>query len=297
MNDSIPGAGNPPQRLRRAFGEACGIVAAWTGRLLSPTHETARGLALLPGIGGGRLIAAAGMATGVLLVLMLVIERPLMGWVWSLRFSVGVVFEQTKFLGKANWMLAGSVGICLALIAVSLLVSRRRRKVALVHAATMAMYVFGALALAGGTTALLKPLFGRERPNLNNMYDPLLFSPGSLDAYHQAMPSGDATNIAALAMALSLLFPRFWPILAAVAVWIAVGRVMVFSHFPSDVIVGCAIGAFGALLLARWSAQRKLVFAASPDGSLRLRGTRVLEDLWRRRAPGRADSRKAGPAR
>ena len=284
-------------RLLCAIRDLYGIVGAWIARLFSPPHPSAANLPLLSGELCRWIVAATVIAIGVLAILILVIERPLMGWVWSLRFSVGVVFEQTKFLGKANWMLVGSVGICLALITVSLVVSRRRRKVALVHAATMAMYVFGALALAGGTTALLKPLFGRERPNLNNMYDPLLFSPGSLDAYHQAMPSGDATNIAALAMALSLLFPRFWPILAAVAVWIAVGRVMVFSHCPSDVIVGCAIGAFGALLLARWSAQRKLVFAASPDGSLRLRGTRALEDLWRRRAPGRADSRKAGPAR
>ena len=55
------------------------------------------------------------------------------------------------------------------------------------------------------------------------------------------------------------------------AVLIALSRVIVTAHHPSDVIAGAIVGSIGALLVRNWFAVRRLGFAVAPDGAVQAR--------------------------
>ena len=50
---------------------------------------------------------------------------------------------------------------------------------------------------------------------------------------------------------------------------IAVSRVVLTAHHPSDVLAGAVFGAVGALLVRDWFAARRLAFVLGPDGAIR----------------------------
>jgi len=45
--------------------------------------------------------------------------------------------------------------------------------------------------------------------------------------------------------------------------------VIIAAHYPSDVIAGAAVGAFGAVLVREWFAARRLGFTVGSDGQVR----------------------------
>ena len=53
------------------------------------------------------------------------------------------------------------------------------------------------------------------------------------------------------------------------AVAIALSRVVLTAHFPSDVMVGAVVGVVGVLLVRDWFATRGLAFVLGADGTVR----------------------------
>ena len=106
-----------------------------------------------------------------------------------------------------------------------------------------------AVAMVCGET--LKWLLGRYRPEM-------LFAQGlygfsflaDKDAQH-SFPSGHTLRIFSAMTALSLLWPRARGWLLGLAVLVAVSRVLVTRHYPSDVLAGACIGIFSALWVWR----------------------------------------------
>ena len=49
---------------------------------------------------------------------------------------------------------------------------------------------------------------------------------------------------------------------------IAISRVVVTAHHPSDVIAGALVGGIGALLVRNWYAARRLGFAVAAGGTV-----------------------------
>ena len=70
-------------------------------------------------------------------------------------------------------------------------------------------------------------------------------------------------------MALGALWPRARPVLWTYAVVIALSRVVLTAHFPSDVLAGAVVGVVGALLVRDWFAARGLAFLIGSDGIVR----------------------------
>ena len=70
-------------------------------------------------------------------------------------------------------------------------------------------------------------------------------------------------------MAIGALWPRARPFLWTYAVVIAVSRVVLTAHFPSDVMVGAVVGVVGVLLVRDWFAARGLAFVLGADGMVR----------------------------
>jgi undecaprenyl-diphosphatase len=88
------------------------------------------------------------------------------------------------------------------------------------------------------TVALLKRAVGRPRPPLADpSLHPLVALPNS-----SSFPSGHAAAAFAFAVALSLLAPRLRWLYLAVATLVAVSRVWLGVHYPSDVLAGALVG-------------------------------------------------------
>ena len=99
-------------------------------------------------------------------------------------------------------------------------------------------YVFCSVCAAIATTGVLKFLIGRPRPYVNEtVFQTLTFA----DKFN-SMPSGHtAVSFAGLVM-IGMLFPRIKWLTWTTAIIIALSRVYVGKHWPSDVIFGAFIG-------------------------------------------------------
>ncbi|GGK66649.1 glycerophosphatase [Nocardia camponoti] len=110
----------------------------------------------------------------------------------------------------------------------------------------------GTIALAGSSFAVnlvLKTLIPRRRPpaELMPLRRRLVEYPSS-----SSFPSGHAANAAAFATAVALESPRTALAVAPVAAAVAYSRIHTGAHWPSDVLVGAAVGTGIALTTRRW---------------------------------------------
>lgn len=116
--------------------------------------------------------------------------------------------------------------------------------------------VRGLLAVVGASTlanGVLKPMLPRDRPpavdvpSLRRLLEPPVSS---------SFPSGHSASAAAFATGVALESPLAGAVVAPLAAAVAYSRVHVGVHWPSDVVVGSALGAAVALSTRRWWAVR-----------------------------------------
>ena len=153
------------------------------------------------------------------------------------------------------------------------------------------------MALSGLLNDVVKLLAGRPRPTAGDAGS----APFTFDYAFQSFPSGHTAIAFALAFSLSLFWPRWRLPLLAFALAVAASRVIISAHYPADVIGGALVAWLTVAWLARFFADRRLVFQRdtegrpvprpAPDGSSRRRETwlasRVLPG-WARRPSLRA---------
>nr|WP_318841875.1 phosphatase PAP2 family protein [Rhodococcus sp. Z13] len=111
--------------------------------------------------------------------------------------------------------------------------------------------VAGASALANG---LLKPLLPRRRPPART--DPTFARRIVPIPRSSSFPSGHAASAAAFTTGLALESPTAGALVAPLAAAVAYSRVHTGVHWPSDVLVGAAVGASVAWSTRRWWAVR-----------------------------------------
>lgn len=134
-----------------------------------------------------------------------------------------------------DWIGEGShlIAVSVVLLAVGWFFSKPIVKAAGVH--TLFAHGIAAL-LANG----LKHLTGRPRPKFVHSGE-WQFTPSwasGLDSF----PSGHATASFAVATVLAKRFPAFGPLCVCIAAFVALGRVLRGSHFPTDVVGGAVLG-------------------------------------------------------
>jgi membrane-associated phospholipid phosphatase len=98
------------------------------------------------------------------------------------------------------------------------------------------------LAIASVILHSIKILLGRRRPRDElelNLYG---FRPFTFDLACDSFPSGHALTIFCVAVVLSAAAPMLAPLWFAVAICLALTRVLLNSHYLSDVLVGAGIG-------------------------------------------------------
>lgn len=127
-------------------------------------------------------------------------------------------------------------------------------------------YIFLTVAISGLVANFLKRAIGRARPSQFDEWGALGFSPFAGSSRFESFPSGHATTIGALAVICALLFPRYRVSFLIAGVWLAMTRVMLQAHYPSDVLAGLCLGGWFALVMAIVFARYGLVFRIGDDG-------------------------------
>ena len=85
---------------------------------------------------------------------------------------------------------------------------------------------------------LVKPVFRRRRPHFGRE-DLVVIGMRTTDA---SFPSGHSASSFAAATATASFYPGVAPLVYALATGVAISRVHLGHHFPSDVIVGGVVG-------------------------------------------------------
>lgn len=149
------------------------------------------------------------------------------------------IFRAYTDFGKSKWYLWPS-GLAVIFYAIALrvgsLTELARQKMATYGKKTL--FFFLAIAVSGITTDIIKPILGRARPVMFEREGAYGFHPFTFHAAWNAMPSGHATTAFALALVLSVLFPRGKIMWWVMGCGLALSRVMVNAHYISDVLAG-----------------------------------------------------------
>jgi undecaprenyl-diphosphatase len=216
-----------------------------------------------------RLTTAALAALALTAITMIVLDGRAVGAAAQLPRWVIDTFNEITDFGRSGWLL-WPLGGALALIALVASPSLPRiSRLVLVTLSVRLAFIFAAIAVPGVFVTVVKRLIGRARPLAEAQFDVFLYVPFSWHSKFSAMPSGHATTAFAALIAFGVVWPRLRPVLWLYAIVIALSRVVVSAHHPSDVIVAAFIGVVGALLVRDWYAARRLGFVLEPDGSVR----------------------------
>jgi len=214
-----------------------------------------------------RLLIVTLLAVAVLIASMFLLDA------WSVSYALGLpadliaAFNEFTDLGKSSWFLC-PIGIVLVTLAAldSPALARFSRGVLAVFAVRLG-FLFLAIGAPSLFATIIKRIIGRARPFVAGSdvwaYDPFHWHPR-----YASFPSGHATTAFAALFAIGAIFPQARALMWIYAVLMALSRVVVTAHHPSDVIAGAVLGAAGALLVRNWFAARRLGFAVRSDGSV-----------------------------
>jgi membrane-associated phospholipid phosphatase len=258
-HDSDPYASTARLALRRG---AANVTAGLAMLVRPPRRHLENPWVLAP----RQLAIAAGAFVAIFMLTMLLLDAGAIRGVGHLPRSIIWFFDQITDFGKSGWFLWPLGILFLALAALPSL----PRVPQLVLAAVMVRtgYLFVAIGAPSLFDTIIKRMIGRARPLVGGSLDPYLFSPFKWTSEYAALPSGHATTAFAVAVAIGTLWPRARTVLWIYALLIAVSRVVVTAHYPSDVLTGAVVGVVGALLVRRWFALRGLAFSIGSDGIL-----------------------------
>jgi membrane-associated phospholipid phosphatase len=187
---------------------------------------------------------------------------------WSIRIL-------TDF-GKAPYVL---VALAVMLFAVAIASPRLRGhpRSRLLGLGTRLQFVFLAVLVPVLAGEILKWVVGRGRPFVGGEANPFKFEHFAGTEAYASFPSSHAITGFALAVAVSAFWPRARAAMLVYAVLIAISRLVLLAHHPSDVVAGALIGVLGAMLVRYWFAARRLAFTIHRDGEIV-----PLGRVWRR---------------
>jgi undecaprenyl-diphosphatase len=249
-----------PSRLRQFASNVGGAIALF----FRPAPNPDRRPAWPP---HGRLGIGALIAILVVVVAVVAIDVRLVTGARSLPAGVVWTFQHITNLGLSGWFLFPTAFLLLGIAAANTnaLPDFSRRVVA--ATSIRIGFIFMAIAVPGLFVAIVKRLIGRARPFVAGeaawTSQFLVWRPE-----YASFPSGHATTAFAAATAIGALWPGLRLLMWTYAVLIAISRVVIVAHHPSDVIAGAIAGAVGALLVRNWYASRRLGFAVAADGTV-----------------------------
>lgn len=168
--------------------------------------------------------------------------------------------------GNSAWILMAS--------ALLLIEALRHRRAATTFSARfnalflsqLSAYMFLAVSLSGVSANIIKRVIGRARPAFHDGLIPFDVLPLHNSYQYMSFPSGHATTVGAVMMAVALIVPSRRLLCLMLALWFGFSRVMIGVHFTSDVIAGLSFGAWSSIILAVIFARHGLVFRETENG-------------------------------
>jgi lipid A 4'-phosphatase len=264
-------------------------ATSWLLHRFLIARDTLGALARLTGLTrppGWLGLAAAGVI-GAALLSMAVFDRPVARFFHDGNPAVAAVFRFITQFGLGRGYLIISAMVFAGLRATVGVTRDRPLARGLALQANRALFVFTAVALSGLAADLLKVVFGRARPKLLFAANAYGFDWGATRSDYWSLPSGHSTTAAALAVAFALLWPRGRPIYLLAAFLVMASRVVIGAHYPSDVLLGAALGA--AFAGAAWRAFPRLGLPLDETAPAPLDGA-GLSDSPENRGADRPDS-------
>jgi len=169
--------------------------------------------------------------------------------------------------GKSEYVLESLAAL---LFAVAMITPRLRgtSRSLLLGFGTRLQLVFFAVLVPVLAGEVIKWVVGRGRPFAGGEANAFNFSHFAGTEAYASFPSGHAITSFALAFAVSAVWPRARPAMIVYAVLIAISRLVLLAHHPSDVVAGALIGVIGAMFVRYWFAARRLGFAIRRDGAI-----------------------------
>lgn len=210
----------------------------------------------------GRLIGRRGFFIGLIAAIMVVVATLFLDaaasefvgqWPAWLHGPARLMTD----IGLSGWYLFPAALVLLAMNLVNWHTARPRRLLRLYNWTGLAFYILLSVGLSGLIVTILKRLIGRARPYVGE--GAFSFEPFSSASY-ASFPSGHSTTVGAMTAILFLFLPRARPLFLLLGIWLALTRIVVGAHFPSDVIAGFSFGFGMAVLTAMIFARLGYVF-------------------------------------
>ena len=120
------------------------------------------------------------------------------------------------------------------------------------------LFLLLSISVSGLTSILIKWLVGRYRPSMLLKEDLFGFNYFSVGYELSSFPSGHTVTAFSLAAAVSILFPRLGIPAFIVAVSIGISRILITSHYLSDVIAGAGIGILSTMIVKYYFDRKKI---------------------------------------
>jgi undecaprenyl-diphosphatase len=119
------------------------------------------------------------------------------------------------------------------------------------------IFIFISISASGLINMLVKWLAGRHRPS---MLEKGFFGFNYFGVGYEltSFPSGHTVMAFSLAAAVSILFPRLSIPAFIAAVSIGISRILITSHYLSDVIVGAGIGILSTMIVKYFFDRKKI---------------------------------------
>ena len=207
------------------------------------------------------------IASAVIIALMVWLDAREIGWMpargtpslWPVRIL-------TDF-GKDTYVLSVLAAALLFVVLVAAAMRGTSRAQWLAWGLRLQFVFFAVLSplLAG---ELIKWVVGRGRPFVGGQANTFNFAPFAGTEAHASFPSAHVITAAALAFAVSAVWPRARGAMIVYALLIAATRLVLLAHHPSDVVAGALIGVVGAMAVRYWFAARRLGFAIHRNGEI-----------------------------
>jgi membrane-associated phospholipid phosphatase len=128
------------------------------------------------------------------------------------------------------------------------------------------LFILISLSVSGLINMLVKWIAGRHRPI--NFFTNGFFG---FDHFHTvyeltSFPSGHAVTAFSLAVAVSILFPRTSITAFIIAISIGMTRIILTSHYLSDVIAGAGIGILSTMIVKYFFDRKKIELVHKREG-------------------------------
>jgi len=253
------------QQTRRYPARLAGLGRLWLAQLVRAPSDP--GHAAAARVMWRQMAWLSALGAVVVVVLMVGVDGTEIGWMpprgtpslWPVRIL-------TDF-GKDAYVLWTLGGLLLA-IALAVPLSRAGARHRLQRLGVDVQYLFLAVALPVAVAQIVKWAVGRGRPFVGGKADAFNFAPFNGTEAYFSLPSGHAVTAFALAFAVAAIWPRARVAMAVYAVVIAMTRMVLLAHHPSDVVAGAVIGVIGAIGARHWFAARRLGFVIGAKGEI-----------------------------